>query len=181
MEEIIRHITKVKFDGKKFTARWIREDTGDEYELVSTDAPAPEFIDYFQLLVKPAMLLLDLPEAYGESCEVRGLTLKRTEDDPEFIESVLISVLKRDLEAGVANLNTPMAAYPLLGIMALSISGVCESALQFVDGRRHQLDMFAEAEPAEPMGDGFEEDAGPPEIADPAHAGRMLAELADEE
>ena len=78
-------ITKVKIKSCDTEIAYLESEAKDSKEVVfkSWDLQAKEFLDALQILKPYVISALELPEDYGETLNVRGLTIKYEEEVSE--------------------------------------------------------------------------------------------------
>ena len=127
-----------------------RKDDEREGALRSYDQPLQEFTDAMQALVPHVVKLLELPEKYGESMRVSGVSISYTKEDRK---GAVITCLKQ-----VAGANAPLVLNtPYLPEMDLddpnpsmptdmlaAIEALEAQAARYVDGEREQRDLFGD-------------------------------------
>lgn len=149
-----RRVSKVSYDGKLVLIRYqlLRKDGNvDEFEFKCHDQPAGPFKVALTSLREYIAEICQLPAEYCGDLEVRGCSYSYSDDG---IMGVTITALKplRTANAPLV-LNTPhlMSApmddndvQPLLSAdQVIALDEVRQRAIEYVDGQRAQLNLFA--------------------------------------
>ena len=165
---------KIKYDGEEMTLKYERmnhQGQWDEYSLKSRLEPHKDFINVMDRLADVQMTMCELLTGdfdethYGQELnrhDIRGVSLSYGEDEGgNVVTGVTITSLRRlDRSNAPLTLNTPhkfdrthtdhgdeeilMDSDDMDVVMKL-----CQQALSYIEGKRKQLDMFAEAEQEE--------------------------------
>ncbi len=150
-----KSFTKIKYDGSKMRIEYEVErgdSDPDEFALLSTDKPEPEFDSTLQALTQDVLAICELPAGDADKIKVRGVSLTYTNG----IMGACITALKT-LETANAPLvlNTPhLPSEPYSEGDALTLdpatvgrlSALVDRANRYVDGHRAQQSLFEDEE-----------------------------------
>lgn len=145
-------ITKVKIKSCDTEIAYLESEAKDSKEVVfkSWDLQAKEFLDALQILKPYVISALELPEDYGETLNVRGLTIKYEEEGI----GVVISAIK-----GLSTLSAPLCintpyippqrnenvTTPMCEDLEYDVEKITEMARKFMQGQyRAQGQLFDE-------------------------------------
>lgn len=137
--------TKIKYNGKTITLNLLIPDQDEAAKLTyeNDDVPDPAFQGAMQDLYGTFCELLELPDAYAEKLEIRGVTMKWENLKDERPESVLISAVRYTDQNGAASLNTPNCK-AFSTEAAQLVWRLHEEAEGYLLGKRATLDLFAQ-------------------------------------
>lgn len=149
---------KIKYNGEKVVLHWTTSKVMEEvaHELISTQTPHPRLVDTLAAFVPEVLDLLELPADYDVGLRVVGLSINTQEDGRRGLVVTCLKALEG--AQGPLVLNTPNlpepgddAQQPSLPSTMLRLMERAErEAEAFVNGKRAQVDMFADADEREP-------------------------------
>jgi hypothetical protein len=154
----MRRIVKVSYDQKKVLVRYEQDRAGDvdEFEIVCKDKPAPEFVTALAALRTHVAEICELTDNYCQDLEVRGASFSYGGEGK--VMGATITALKTVSTArSPLCLNTPhLPSEPysdreddetpcLSDDAAEALDHLCLAALAYVDGKRAQVELFADA------------------------------------
>lgn len=143
-------ITKVKIKPSETEIAYLETDAKDSKEVTfkSWDIQSTEFLESLQVLKPYVINILELPDEYDETLEIRGITIKYEEAGI----GVVISAVK-----GLASLAAPLCLNtpyippkrdehintPMSSELEMSIEKITAMAQQFMNGQhRAQGQLF---------------------------------------
>ena len=144
---------KIKYDGTVVLIE--TEDAGGAWEkattLTSREEPHPDFTKALAAFVDPVLAICQLPDDYGHTLTVRGVSLSRDDDGNE---GCVVTCLKELLFVPAPLvLNTPHlseregadGSRPMPAALADALDALKREAQAYVNGKRAQADLFAGA------------------------------------
>lgn len=145
-------ITKVKIKSCDTEIAYLESEAKDSKEVVfkSWDLQAKEFLEALQALKPYVISALELPENYGETMEIRGLTIKY---EDEGIGVVISAIKGLSTLASPLCLNTPYIPpmrdekvnTPMSDDLEYDVERITEMARKFMQGQyRAQGQLFDE-------------------------------------
>lgn len=146
-------ITKVKIKPNETEIAYLETDAKNSKEVTfkSWDTQSKEFLGALQVLKPYVIYILELPDGYDETLEIRGVTIKYEEAGI----GVVISAVKRleSLSAPLC-LNTPYIPpkrdehinTPMSSGLEMSIERITVMAQQFMDGQHRAQGQLFEQE-----------------------------------
>jgi hypothetical protein len=154
----VRRVVKVSYDQKKVLVRYEQPRAGDadEFEIVCKDKPAPEFVAALVALRKHVAEICELGDLYCKDLEVRGASFSYA-GEGEVMGATITALKKVTTARSPLVLNTPhlpsepyteddKSGTPCLSDEAVgALDDLCLRALEYVDGKRAQVEMFADA------------------------------------
>lgn len=146
-------ITKVKIKPNNTEIAYLESDAKESKEVVfkSWDTQSKEFLEVLQILKPYVIYILELPDGYEQTMEIRGVTIKYEEAGI----GVVISATKGldSLDAPLC-INTPYIPpvrnenirTPMSGGLEMAIEKITVMAQQFMEGQHRAQGQLFEKE-----------------------------------
>ena len=159
----MRRVKKVTYDGKRVLVRWEVPRVGadpDEYEVVCKDPPAPRMVLALAALAAHVIDICELERAYVFGLDVRGASFSYG-GEAEVMGATITALKKVSTARSPLTLNTPhlpsepyteddKSDTPCLSEGAIeALEELAEAALDYVDGKRAQVELFDDAKSKE--------------------------------
>jgi len=149
-------IEKIKFDGSTVTIRFSRstgESTKEAIEVISEEAPLPEFIGALDALAPHVVSLCEFPEEYLKDLKVIAISISDTEG---LMGAVISAKKKLKSSRSPFIIHTPhktdldpsrkLTQKTLTIEQSTAIRNLIAEAERFLSGKRAQRTMFEDPE-----------------------------------
>ena len=138
-------IQSIRYDGARVRITWSADDDRSESrtEFAGLEAPLPEFTDALRGLVVPALGLLEIPAAWGDSATVTGMAIRH---DAEGMGVIIAIQRPLPWASAPLRLTTPMVRdygdRPMAGDLSRAVDEMLRVAVRYLSGARAQGDLF---------------------------------------